>query len=236
MNLIYTFNSRFAVDPYKKDKLVSFYTNSIASAKNLNYKVELYSDINWFDDLVDVKHSVNYYHSPLWDSFKFIPLQYRFDKFILTDGDVLFTNPIEINLNCDFAFDTYEQKNWSLLYKETVLTLANLGVKNYIPEWSTIPVNVMSCGLLYFNDLDFRLLYARKWRILNYFIYKNRKALDLYSCTAVAAQFLLTLLARHYNKQSYYYSSELGTPNTYYTHYAGSAKYKNKNQLEYSLI
>ena len=50
--------------------------------------------------------------------------------------------------------------------------------------------------------------------------------LNLKKCTAIAAQYLLTILCNYYQASRYNYSTTLRISNPFYVHYAGTAKFQ----------
>jgi len=225
MVIVYTFDSTVNKDEDKNIVLKNYYLESINRVKKLGYTVEMYTNCDWFTTVVDKVH-IRKRSSLLWDSYKFIPLLERKDNFILLDGDVFLDDKVNLSSIHDVLFDTYETGNWNLLYARSVNKLTELGIEKVIPEWKAIPQEVMSCGFLYFNDINFRELYADRWIKAEKFITEHKQDLDLYTCTATAAQYLLTILCNHYSKTRHHYSESLGIPNPFYTHHAGKDKYK----------
>lgn len=224
MVIVYTLDSKVNIDKNKRSIIYQYYKESITRAKKLGYQVEIYTNDMYFQKYVDKLHFIER-DSILWDSYKFIALSKRSDNFILLDGDVFLDSKVELQKGYDVLFDTYEVGNWNLLYSKEVRKLTQLDVHTIIPEWTNTPQKVMSCGFLYFNDLNFRQIYLDRWLKLEEFITNNQTDLDTYKSTAVAAQYLLTVLVNYYNISVYYYSKDLGIPNQFYTHHAGKGKY-----------
>ena len=221
MNLIYTFDKNVNTDSHKLNVLNSYYRNSIQSAKKLGYTIELYSNCDWFDSIVDIKHNVTY-DFVFWDAFKTIPL-HRNDEYILVDGDVIFHNRLpELNNSIDIYFDGWE--SWLNIYDECVNELNELGVSNIIPEWKVKKQRVMNIGTLKINNQSLKDLYLDRWFKLYEFckIRKDEiKTFDL--CCTITSQYLLTLLSDGFNIHNF--SDRLRIPNSYYTHYVGKEKY-----------
>jgi hypothetical protein len=237
LNLVYTFNSKVHLDTPSIHIIYRYYLESILRAKNLGYKVEIYTDVDWLTDKVDRTYKVESYDSLLWDAFKFIPLEERDDDFILLDGDVFLDSKFILPADVDLVCDTYEKSNWNILYSKTVKKLSQLGINNVIEEWDSIPRKVLSCGVLVFFNKTFQKIYVDRWKKLNTFINSHKEELDLYSCTATAAQFLLTVLADKHNIKVATLSEKHGVSNGTYVHYAGKAKFKNNYlRTEDSLI
>ena len=225
MVLVYTFDKNVYSDLNKVEITLKFYKESIKRAKQLGYVVHIYTNEKTLEPLVDKFFLIESQFSLLWDSFKFKALEKLTDNYILVDGDVFIHKPLN-RLLSDVVVDTIEKGNWNLLYSSTVRVLTNLDVKSVIPEWDGSFQSVFSCGVLYFNDLEFKNYYLQSWYKLNEFINYNKKYLDLYEATPVAAQYLLTLLTRKHHKTFSYYSKDLGVSNEYYIHYAGKDKLK----------
>lgn len=224
LKLIYTYNSKVNKNPYTQKVYKELYIGSIIKANELGYYTEIYSDVDWFIPYVNKWHTVVHDSSLLWDSYKFIPLSRRKDDFLLIDGDVILMSKLPSLDKSGIYFDVYEENNWNLLYKDTVTTLSNLGIGKVIPEWSTDPIKVMNCGILKFNNINFKTLYVDRWTKYNRFITEHKNEVNIYTCTPVGAQFLLTLLVNYYNITSEKISLKLGSANPYYHHLAGKEK------------
>lgn len=221
MNLIYTFDVNVNTDSHKLDVLKSYYTNSIQSAKQLGYIIEMYSNCDWFDGLIDIKHNVTN-EFVFWDAFKTIPLN-RSDNYMLVDGDVLFHNKLpELDNSIDIYFDGWE--SWLSIYDDCVNELDELGISNIIPEWRVQKQRVMNIGTLKINNNELRELYLDRWVKLYEFCKLRKdtiKSFDL--CCTITSQYLLTLLSYGFNIHNF--SNRLRTPNEYYIHYVGKEKY-----------
>lgn len=224
MVIIFTYDSKVNLDSNKKSIIFNYYLEAIGRCKRLGYTVEMYTDTVEFAEFVDVIHLRDSY-SLLWDSYKFYPLEERNDNFILLDGDVFLEKQLKLPSSYDLVFDAYESHNWNLLYSKEVKLLTNLGLQSIIPEWRHQPQDVYNCGVLYFNDREFKDLYVNRWKKINEFIQTYQNKIDLYKATAVSAQYLLTILSKYYKKSTFHYSNDLGVPNEFYTHHAGKGKY-----------
>lgn len=223
MNLIYTFD--VTVNEHSKHKmevLKNLYINSILSAKKLGYTTEIYTNCNWFDAYVDIKHIV-LEKFEFWDIFKIIPLN-RTDDYILVDGDILFHNRFPILDNSvDMYFDGWE--SWITLYDDGVKELCEMGLDKVIPEWKYEPQRVINIGILRIHNNELKKIYLDRWNTMHEFCktYKNKfKYFDIYG--TLASQYLLTLLSKDYNIK--HISNRLGINNGHYTHFVGSKKYK----------
>lgn len=222
LSLVFTFdiNSNKGI-PDRLNRIRSFYSHSINSAKNLGYKTEIYSNCDWFDELVDKKHYVQESFF-FWDGFKTLALQ-REDNFLLVDGDITFKKEFqEFNSEIDLYFDTYE--SWYKDYKNTVTELTNLGVKDIIPEWNDIPKPVINIGILRINNKELRELYLERWYSFQEFCFFNRARIsNIHHCCTIGSQYILTLLAENYSK--HYFSQKVKVPNQFYIHHWGEDKY-----------
>lgn len=221
MNLIYTFDKNVNTDLNKINVLKSYYINSIISAKNLGYTIELYSNCDWFDNLVNVKHDV-FNEFVFWDAFKTIPLN-RNDDYMLVDGDVIFHNKLpELNNSIDVYFDGWE--SWLDIYDECVNELDTLGISDFIPEWKVKKQRVMNIGTLKINNTQLKELYLDRWFKLYEFCKVNKDTIKTFDlCCTITSQYLLTILSDGLNVHNF--SNRLRTPNEYYTHYVGKEKY-----------
>jgi hypothetical protein len=201
--------------------LKSYYTNSINSAKKLGYTTELYSNCEWFDSLIDIKHNVTD-EFVFWDAFKTIPL-IRTDDYMLVDGDVLFHNKLpELDKSVDVYFDGWE--SWLSIYDDCVNELDELGVLDIIPEWRAQKQRVMNIGTLKINNNELRELYLDRWFKLYEFCKVRKDSIKTFElCCTITSQYLLTLLSDGFNTHNF--SNRLRTPNNYYTHYVGKEKY-----------
>lgn len=220
--LIFTFdiNSNKGVTD-RLARIRAYYTHSIISAKRLGYTVEIYSNCDWFDKLVDIKHEVdqNFF---FWDGFKTIPLK-REDNILLVDGDITFRKKFDIfDPKVDLYFDTYE--SWYKDHRNTVNELTELNLKEVIPEWNNIPKPVINTGVLKINNSELKNLYLSRWYTFQDFCLKNKnKIVNLHHCCTIGSQYILTLLAENYSKV--HFSNKVKEPNTFYIHHWGEDKY-----------
>ena len=226
--LVFTFDETLFKEskPAKYRQLLRFYKQALTKAKNLKYNIEIYTNSDKFNDVADKVHIVKDNKYKFWDSFKFIPLKERSDDYLLCDGDILFHDRISINYAKDVLFDAWEIANWSLVYSEDINKLTELGVKEVIPEWVNLRQQVMNCGILKFNDNEFKNVYIEKWETLHDFCLQHEDKLNFKKCTAIAAQYLLTILCNYYQATRYNYSTTLRLSNPFYVHYAGTAKFQ----------
>lgn len=222
MNLIYTFDINVNTDSHKLNVLKAYYTNSIISAKKLGYTTELYTNCNWFDELVDIKHNVTTSFE-FWDMYKIIPLN-RNDNYMLVDGDILFHNRFPIlEDSIDIYFDGWE--SWIDEYDKGVRELTELGLSNVIPEWEYKPQRTINIGVLKINNKKLLNKYINSWNLMHEFCKLNKDKSDFfYTYGTIASQYLLTLLCTdEFSKHNF--SNRLRIPNEYYTHYVGKEKY-----------
>lgn len=222
MNLIYTFDKNVNTDFHKLEILKAYYTNSITSAKKLGYTTEIYSNCDWFDTLVDIKHNVTNYFE-FWDMYKIIPLN-RTDNYMLVDGDILFHNKFpELDDSIDVYFDGWE--SWIDDYDKGVRELTDLGLSDVIPEWKYNPQRTINIGILKINNKELLNKYINSWNLMHDFCKLNKdKSQFFYTYGTIASQYLLTLLCTsNYSKHNF--SNRLRIPNGYYTHYVGKEKY-----------
>lgn len=221
MNLIYTFDVNVNTDLHKINVLKSYYTNSITSAHKFGYTTELYSNCDWFDNLIDIKHNVTD-EFVFWDAFKTIPLN-RNDDYMLVDGDVIFHNKLpDLDNSIDVYFDGWE--SWLSIYDDCVNELDSLGIASIIPEWKVQKQRVMNIGTLKINNNGLRDLYLDRWFKLYEFCKIRKDILNTFElCCTITSQYLLTLLSAEFNTHNF--SNRLRTPNDYYIHYVGKEKY-----------
>lgn len=236
MRLIYTYNKFVHSDLAKKEIIKRYYIKSFESARKLNYSIELYTNDSTLEKYVDVCNLSTDDGFLFWDSFKFIPIKKDYSDYIIIDGDVFLTNSIQVDNFVDVGFDTFEYNQWESLYKKDIDKLTELGISEHIPEWSNQRIPIANCGILYFNDKKFQSIYYDRWDKLHRFVYNNQSKFNVSKCTAIAAQYLLTILINYYNKTYKTYSSNVGVPNEYYTHHAGKKKFNREPSIGSTLI
>ena len=203
------------------NRIRTFYNHSIGSANKLGYRTEIYSNCDWFDELVDLKHEVKDSFF-FWDGFKTIPLT-RNDNFILVDGDITFLNLFDyLDPNVDLYFDTYE--SWYKDHNNTIKELTRLNIGKIIPEWDDTPKPIINIGVLKINNQELRNLYLQRWFTFQDFCYQNQnKIKNIHHCCTIGSQYILTLLSEKYSK--FYFSQKVKIPNKYYIHHWGEDKY-----------
>ena len=167
MVIVYTFDSTVNEDKEKNTVIKNYYLESINRAKKLGYTVEMYTNCDWFTNVVD-KVYIRERRSLLWDSYKFIPLLERKDNFILLDGDVFLDDKINLSTIHDVLFDTYETGNWNLLYARSVNrlpgNLANGAVYILSPEL----INTLATNFYNVSDFSTEVLQHLVGRIYTY--------------------------------------------------------------------
>ena len=228
---VYSYSDIVHLDPLKKKITQHYYFNSIKSAKELGYEPIVYTNSSIFDDkgVTVLKGEPSY---TFWDGMKLGAIDIYDENYFFVDGDITFHNRIILDPNVDMHFDGYEIGNFKSLYKEQVLNLDRLGIKELIPEWKVMNMEVMNCGFLHFNNQEFKKIYFDRWKKMETFVEENNQHFHRSKCTAVAAQYLLTVLSIHYNLNTKFFSEELRKPNYFYTHHAGNEKWKSRKVFE----
>ncbi len=222
MNLIYTFDKNVNTDKHKINVLKSYYINSMMSAKKYGYTIEIYTNCDWFDEYVNIKHNV-IDEFVFWDMYKIIPLN-RTDDFMLVDGDVIFHNKLpKLDNSIDIYFDGWE--SWIDEYDNGVKELTSLGLGEIIPEWKYKPQRTINIGVLKINNKQLLDRYVNYWNLMHDFCKDNQsKSKFFHTYGTIASQYLLTLLCTdEFSKHNF--SNILRTPNNYYIHYVGKEKY-----------
>ena len=233
---VFSYSDIVHADPAKKEIVEQYYYHSIKSAKQVGYSPIIYTNSDIFNNegIEVLKGEPSY---KLWDGMKIGAIDIFDENDLFVDGDITFHNRLVLDPNVDLHFDTYEVDNWKGLYKEQVLALTELGVEEVIPEWRVVRMEIFNCGVLHFKNQEFKKLYFDRWKKMEMFVEEHNQHLHRSKCTAVAAQYLLTLLANHYNISRKHFSEELRKPNYFYTHHAGNIKWKGRGILsENSLI
>lgn len=224
-NLIYTFDESVL----STESTVAFYNKSIELSRKLGYVTELYTNSNRISSKVDKLHFFNETYI-LSDYTKHIPLK-RKDNIVLIDGDVLLHAPIEFG-DADLYIDTYE--SWSSIYEEPAHILTSLGIAKVIPEWVNTKQRVMNTGILKFNNYSFQELYLDRWTKAYNFVASAQDIDNTFIYTPLLAQYLLTILAKHYDISVHNFSKHPREYNKYYQHFCGSEK--KKSNLTRSII
>lgn len=211
--------------------LLNYYILSIQNAKRLGYYCIVYCDSTYkhiFDTIADEVHLVEstYKYSILWDSYKIAALEARTDdgEYCLIDGDLILHKKLP-KFEETMVFDSYEIHNWSTDYKHTIQQMTDVGIQNVIPEWVNKRMPIMSCGILYINNSEFKNIYINRWHKCNELIQKYVDTIDADYGTMVSAQYLLTLLVNHYKISYRKMAMRVGDDNIYYKHHSGSTKY-----------
>jgi len=204
MKLIWTYNYHAKVGDNvgahtleRRITLVNYYILSIQSAKNLGYYTIIYCDDTYaslFEKLVDEIHiikstSENEY---LWDGYKIEALKRRTDdgEYCLIDGDVILNSKLPIPTT-DFMFDSYETINWKSDYEKVVNQMTDLQISELVPEWVNIKTPIMSCGILYIKNSQFKNIYIDRWEKCKKLVMDNFNEIDNDYATMVISQYLL---------------------------------------------
>jgi hypothetical protein len=235
MKLVWTYNILAKVGNKTEERktiLINYYIISITNAKKLGYYCIIYTDsfsAKYFKDLVDEIHVVdNYENSVQWDCYKILALEQRNDDFVLIDGDVILHSKLP-DFNEDVIFDTYEVMNWKIEYEPVVNQFEELGIGEILEEWDSTKKPVFSCGILYFKDDKYKKHYVKQWKKYNNFLNEKLKTntIDVDVATMVGGQYLVTLIANHFNLTTSHLTSVLGAMGPYYKHHCGHLKYNN---------
>lgn len=225
--IIYTFDK--GVFPYGPigDNILGFYSKSIESVTKLGYKTEMYTNCDWFDGKVNKVNYVDDTILTITDYFKCFALN-RSDDFVLIDPDIIVHDNIPFNEDYDVYFDTWE--SWKEYHETPVKLLTELGIGDFIPEWSFSKQRVMNGGLLKINNQELKNLWVDRCNLFRVFIEENKHLIPepIYKVTPAAGQYLLTLLCNHYQFTRFNFSRFPRERNQYYQHFTGDAKLKNK--------
>jgi len=210
----------------KKMILISYYIESIKSAKKLGYYCIIYTNkecFKYFEDLVVEILLIENYESVLFDGIKTHVLGTREDDYCLIDGDLILNKKLP-KFEAEIVFDRYEMGNWTYGYKPTIDIFSNLGIEKYIDIWDTQKVPIINTGLIYVKDKNLRKDWLRYSNICDEFIKKNNfEGFDIYSAGLIAGQYLFTLCV---NKSKLEIMEFFNINDEYYTHHAGTVKYE----------
>jgi hypothetical protein len=235
MKLIWTYNSNVKFDtivgehtPQREIILLNYYIHSINTAVKFGYHTIIYCDVKLLPYFKDVAHEVivvdEYENSPLWDSFKIRVLEERNDDFTLIDGDVILHDRLP-KFTTDVIFDSYETTAFKHKYKDILIKLTKMGIKDVIDIWDNKQLPILSCGILYIGDSSLKKKYVHYWKLYNEFIIKHIDMVNIDLATMVGAQYLLSILSE---TNSHCKLSDLVSgDNPYYKHYCGPLKYNN---------
>lgn len=234
MKLAWAYNCKTSLTRGIQDSITFYFIDSINRAKKLGYYTEIYTNSSEFNLVADKVINVpDDYYNQMWDSFKFFALSHIDNNTVLIDGDVFLHNSLPKLDTQDLYFDTFEIGNWNPVYQETVNKLTELNISKIIPEWENKAQPIINVGLLYFNNIKLKNNYLDRWFKCYDFCIKH-KDINLSKATAVAAQYLLTLLSKDYTTK--YFSNKLNETNDYYTHHSGRVKHKNQIKIKNTLI
>lgn len=248
MKLVWTYNYHAKIGhnigthtSERKIILINYYILSIQSAKKLGHYTIMYCDNTYaslFEKLVDELHIIestpdNEY---VWDGYKIEALKRRTDdgEYYLIDGDVILKSKLPIPTT-DFVFDSYETMNGEFDYQQVINQMMDLGVSELVPEWNGLKILVMSCGVLYIKNTEFKNLYIKRWEICKKLVMDNLNQIDNDYATATISQYLLSTLVNHYSLSFTKLANNVGGYSDYYKHHCGSLKY-NKPIVETKFI
>ena len=203
-------------------------SNSIKSARQLDYKIELYTDDKEFVLGLDID-KVHYIEDDyqLWDSFKIYILEHREDSnYFLCDNDVIFNSRLPLDNSTDLFYDGNEINNWDWAYSTTMYYLEQSQVFKTIPFWKYDKQPVYNVGILKINNSKLKEDYIYYWKKLYSLALPHISNLSKTFLTAIITQYLLTLLVNKDNYKSVHFTknSEWPDNNEYYNHYCGYLK------------
>lgn len=208
---------------------INYYRLSIHNAIELGYECILYTThfhLDYFQDLNIEIILVDSIDSKLFDFIKIKVLESRTDEYILIDGDLILNKRLKVDPNSNVSYDFLEIKSWDMIYLDSVNSLTDLNLSQYIKEWTgKRRSHITNCGLLYFGDTQFKELYISKWNFVDNFIKDNVEISQQINYSATAAQYLLTELIEYYDIKSSSFK-EISDGDTY-KHYYGDSKFKN---------
>jgi hypothetical protein len=240
MKLIWTYNYHANVGSKvgfhteeRRIIMMNYYILSIRAAKELGYYCIVYCDETYkyiFDSIADEVNLIHpeYKNSVLWDTYKLLALEDRTDdgEYCLIDGDLILKRKLP-PFKHTLVFDSYEITNWNETYKNVVNQMAHHGIKDNVPEWSVERVPVISYGILYISNSKVKKLFVDRWQKCNELVHKHIDIMDTDRATLVNGQYLLTILANHYDIPTKQLTGRVGDDNDYYKHHCGSLKYNN---------
>jgi hypothetical protein len=235
MKLVWTYNSNVKFDtvvgvhtPEREIILLNYYIHSIKTAIKFGYHTIIYCDIKLLPHFKDVAHEViivdDYENSPLWDSFKIKVLEDRHDDFTLIDGDVILHDRLP-KFTTDVIFDSYETTAFKHKYKDILIELTKMGIKDVIDIWDDKQLPIFSCGVLSIRNPSLKMKYVHYWKLYNQFIINHIDMVNIDLATMVGAQYLLSILSETNTHSKL--SDLVSGDNPYYKHYCGPLKYNN---------
>ena len=248
MKLIWTYNYHAKVGqnvglqtPERRIIMVNYYILSIQSAKKLGYYCIMYCDETYSDIFAKIVDEIYIIPSTpkneyLWDGYKIEALKLRTDdgEYCLIDGDIILKKKLPIS-STTLMFDSYEVKNWRSDYEKVIQQMTDLKIQNLIPEWINKKQPIISTGILYLNNTNFKNLYIEKWEMCKDLVMKYSEEIDNDYATMVISQYLLTLLVNHHLITYTKLANIVGGECEYYKHHCGSLKY-NKPIVETRFI
>lgn len=234
--LVWTYNPEITSEVFSNHSndihnilYINYYRLSIISAYKLGYDCVIYttkSQVKNFSDLNVEIILLDNIDSKLFDFIKVKVLESRTDNYILIDGDLILNKRLNIPSDVSVVYEHIETKSWDMIYSKCVDSLIKLDIGNFITEWSGVRRNnITNCGLLYFNDINFKNLYIKKWHMINEFVKNNVDVSSQVEYSATSAQYLLTELIDYYKIKSTYFSNT--KYDNSYTHYYGDIKFNN---------
>jgi hypothetical protein len=234
MNLIWTFNSKGGNDYVRlsseKIIIINYYIYSIQNAKALGYNTIIYTNApHYFKDIADEIIPIDIIEdSSVWVNLKLKVLEERTDDFCLIDPDVMLKRPLP-TIKDGVMFDTYEIGNWNKEYKNQLIQLDELGIKDYFPFWKSEQRPVINCGLLYIKSNFLKKEFVKNWKLYRNWLLKNTKPEDINidSAAMIGEEYLLTLLSEDMGIKHYPLNDYMGENGKYHIHYFGGRKITN---------
>lgn len=224
-------------DSYESFEAFTFrwFKASIASAKKLGYRVEMYSDYeglrHWDNfNLIDDLHQVPEDFYPYFvDSYKWYP-QYTRDDVINIDHDILMHEELP-QLNEDVVGDAMIERY--RLIKKHLYLYENIDIQSVFPEWDYIRNNKLApslnTGFLRFNNKEFKKLFFERWMAFHDQCQSSKLDIretvtGLTSPTILASETMIGVLATVHNYSMNVWNKTIN--DNFYTHYVGDKKFR----------
>lgn len=234
MNLIWTFNSKGGNDYIRlssqKIIIINYYIHSIQTAKKLGYNTIIYTNMPKFfesvaDEIIDIDIVED---SSVWVNLKLKVLEERTDDFCLIDPDVILKDRLP-NIDEGIMFDTYEIGNWNREYKNQLIQLNQLGIKDCFPFWKSEQRPVINCGLLYINSKTLKNEFVKNWKLYRKWLLDNTTSdqIDIDAAAMIGEEYLITLLSENMGIKHYPLNDYMGQNGRYHIHYFGNKKITN---------